>query len=305
MSEVSTWESFGDMGLPSALLGLRGDALDPDQITRHLEVLPHLAWRRGEVLPFPRGRISGNGHWGLRSRKLTTSEDPAEAVRALINLIRSSAMDLRTLPDVAGAHVSLAAEGQEQPTAARFPADLLGDLAARGLEFWIEVYCYPLSSDYDPLASVPFPEITAKSRPVHEYGAVLSLYGTRLDPVKMEEALGCPPSRAWKKGELITLADGSSRVASTGGWQRSGTVIPQTDEGPEPIVGEILKLIPADLDLRSISGVEKVAMTTSTVLTESRQGAVWLKPEVLGRLARHGLQLDVDVYYPPRDGDSD
>jgi hypothetical protein len=293
------------MGLPSALLGLRGDALEPDQITRHLEVLPHLAWRRGEVLPFPRGRISGRGHWRLRSRKLTTSEDPAEAVRALINLLGSSTMDLRTLPGVESATVSLAAEGQEQPTAARFPSELLGDLAARGLEFWIDVYCYPLSSAYDPLASVPFPEITAKSRPVHEYGAVLSLYGKSLDPTKLVAALGCPPSRAWKKGEVIALADGSSLIASMGGWQRSGTVVPQTDEGPEPIVDEILKLIPADLDLRSIPGVEKAVVTASAILTGERQGAAWFKPEVLGRLGRHGLQLDVDVYYPPRDGDSD
>lgn len=120
----------------------------------------------------------------------------------------------------------------------------------------------------------------------------LRIVGDDLDPDIVSTLLDCPPTKAYRKGEVISGVR-ANRTAPTGIWILHGL-----EEGEDELEGEISRLL------------DRVSAEPASwaVLTPFRKNvfcglylAAWnrgcaISAGLMQRLAERGLDLDLDIY---------
>lgn len=129
----------------------------------------------------------------------------------------------------------------------------------------------------------------------HHSRCTLRMYGDELDPDAVSAALGCAPSRGWRKGDRRVFAK-SGRVAieRTGGW-----LLCAEDREPEDLPAQIREVLArlnddpavwAELRTRC-----RVDMFCGVFMASGNDGLEF-EPDVLHALACRGIRLSLDIY---------
>lgn len=126
--------------------------------------------------------------------------------------------------------------------------------------------------------------------------ATLRLAGDDLEPEEVSRMLGAQPTHAQRKGEVIVLKSGATKVAKSGQWR-----LEATDAEPEAINEQISQLL-AQLtqDLAAWQGLARrfrIDLFCGWFMNESNEG-VCLSAATLRALGQRGIELDVDLYAP-------
>ncbi|MDQ1835561.1 DUF4279 domain-containing protein [Massilia scottii] len=124
--------------------------------------------------------------------------------------------------------------------------------------------------------------------------ACLRLFGDDLDPEGISARLGCRPSVAEIRGEVIRYPSGRERTAGCGQWRL------ETDRRqPEDLVGQIewlLGQVTEDLDVWKRLGETCEIDIFCGLFMASGNDGVSLPPSIMLMLGQRGIALDVDVY---------
>lgn len=124
--------------------------------------------------------------------------------------------------------------------------------------------------------------------------ATLRIFGEQLDPADISHRLGCTPTTAEKKGEL--MGPSKNTVARQGGWK----LRIEREEG-EHLNDQISRLLAAtssDKDVwADLVRLYSVDMYCGVWLDEPGQG-LNVVPKVLAELGRRGISLEFDIYFP-------
>ena len=132
--------------------------------------------------------------------------------------------------------------------------------------------------------------------------ALLSITGDDPEPDEISALMGCGPSRAERRGQVLHVRRGGQpqRVVQ-GGLGRL-----QADESrPGDLEGQIwqlLKVLPQDPNLWRDLAARFQVLLFCGVFMESWNVGVILSPEVLLASAERGIRLDLDIYAPSDGG---
>jgi hypothetical protein len=130
--------------------------------------------------------------------------------------------------------------------------------------------------------------------------AALRISGDDLDPAEITKALGCEPSSAQRKGDvLVGRNTGIQRVARFGKWH-----LQASDREPEDLDGQIaellLRLTPSVEVWKSIGARYQVDLFCGLFMQRTNEGLT-LSPKSLAALGERGIELGLDVYSPTRE----
>ncbi len=124
-----------------ASLALYGADLDPLEVTRRLGVQPTDSALRGDKHVSKAGtRVAPMGRWILSSADVVRTDDAAVHVGHVLNAVDRHRTDLRALPGVDRARVSIywaSATGHGGPT---FPPAVLARVVQLGLSLELDIY---------------------------------------------------------------------------------------------------------------------------------------------------------------------
>ena len=135
---------------------------------------------------------------------------------------------------------------------------------------------------------------------LHQSVATLRISGEDLDPDRITELLGCAPTYAARKGDVLTSpASGLSRTVKAGMWR-----LEATDREPEDLNGQIAELLgrlTASLDVwRTLSGRYRIDLFCGFFMRETNEG-LEVSAESLVALGQRGIVLGMDIYSPIRE----
>lgn len=129
----------------------------------------------------------------------------------------------------------------------------------------------------------------------HHSRCTLRLYGDALDPDAVTAALGCAPSRGWRKGDRrVGPKSGRVVIERTGGW-----LLYAEDREPEDLPAQIREVLDrlnddpavwADLRTRC-----RIDMFCGVFMASGNDGLEF-EPDVLLALAMRGIKLSLDIY---------
>jgi hypothetical protein len=126
--------------------------------------------------------------------------------------------------------------------------------------------------------------------------ASLRLYGDFLIPDEINRLLQIEPSDSATKGTEITGAPGHSRKAPTGRWILSTERNVQSTNLELHIEWILERLETIDIQVEKLPGVERADIFCYWN-SASGHGGPEFSPELMGRLARSGLALGLDIYF--------
>lgn len=132
--------------------------------------------------------------------------------------------------------------------------------------------------------------------------ASVSVLGDDLDPDEISALMGCAPSRAERKGQVLFVGGPGkpSRMAHRGLWRLQAAERQPGDL--EAQIWELLAMLPQDLTLwHGLAARFQVAMFCG-VFMKSWNDGVRLPAVVLGAMAERRIVLDLDIYVPASDG---
>ena len=128
-----------------------------------------------------------------------------------------------------------------------------------------------------------------------ESQVTLIINGDDVDPVEITQLLGCEPSTAHAKGEVVPIGDtGRTRIARFGSWRLSGGVRVPADLDDH--IAELLGKCTIDLDVWT--GLTKrfdVQLFSSLYLRKTNEGCE-VSPQSLKSLGDRGIELGLDIY---------
>jgi hypothetical protein len=129
--------------------------------------------------------------------------------------------------------------------------------------------------------------------------ATLRIAGDDLIPEEISGLLGCPPTTAQTKGEvLIGKKSGTTRIAKSGMW-----CLESTDQEPEDLDGqieEILNKVKRDPETwRTLTGRFRADLFCGLFMSGENEG-LNISPSSLFALGQRGIELALDVYGPER-----
>jgi hypothetical protein len=132
---------------------------------------------------------------------------------------------------------------------------------------------------------------------MHRSAATLRIVGDDLIPAEVSSMLGCDPTVAQRKGEvLIGKKTGIERIARTGVWR-----LQSADQEPEDLNGqieEILNRATGDIGTwRALTLRFRVDLFCGLFLGGENEGLA-ISPSVLFALGQRGIELALDVYGP-------
>jgi Domain of unknown function (DUF4279) len=132
---------------------------------------------------------------------------------------------------------------------------------------------------------------------MHKSAATLRIMGDDLIPEEVSSLLGCAPTMAQKKGEvLIGKKTGIERIARTGMWR-----LQSVDQEPENLdrqIEEILTKVTADVETwRALGRRYRVDLFCGLFMGGGNEGLA-VSPSSLVALGERGIELALDVYGP-------
>ena len=120
----------------------------------------------------------------------------------------------------------------------------------------------------------------------------LGIHGYDLDPDAVTEVMGCPPTRAHRRGD--THSKGRGTYSRGGAWLYS--VHGLEPEEPEAVLRRLLARFPATASFWApICAQYRVVVGFGLHLSDWNRGFA-LSPEMLRMLATTGVGLDFDIY---------
>ena len=133
--------------------------------------------------------------------------------------------------------------------------------------------------------------------PMQRSAATLRIVGDDLVPAEVSSLLGCAPTMAQKKGELLVgKKTGTKRIARIGMWR-----LQSTDREPENLDGqieEILGKVTEDVETwKALTRRFRVDLFCGLFMGSGNEG-VAISPGALFALGQRGIELALDVYGP-------
>jgi hypothetical protein len=127
--------------------------------------------------------------------------------------------------------------------------------------------------------------------------ATLRIVGDDLIPAEVSSLLGCAPTVAQRKGEvLIVQKTGAERTARIGMWR-----LQSTDREPENLDGpieEILGKMTGDIETwKALTRRFRVDLFCGLFMGAGNEGLT-ISPSALSKLGQRGIELAIDVYGP-------
>jgi hypothetical protein len=142
-------------------------------------------------------------------------------------------------------------------------------------------------------------EIDDPSRLIHFGGQVdrvcvaLRFFGESLMPEELTRLLGCQPTEARRKGDIIPDKR-YHRVASTGTWRLAGTE-PETTEIEEQIAA-LLAAVTSDLEIwRRLTSEFDADIFCGVFLDDCNRGFS-LSSHIMQLLSERGIEVCFDIY---------
>ena len=130
--------------------------------------------------------------------------------------------------------------------------------------------------------------------------ATLRIIGDDLIPDEISKILGCEPSRATFKGQVIRgKTTGHERVARTGSWH-----IETDNRVPQDLNGQILEILGRlnpDMDVWAFLADRFRIDVFCGLFMASRSEGLTLSPQVLLALGARRIELDLCLYDPTDD----
>jgi hypothetical protein len=129
--------------------------------------------------------------------------------------------------------------------------------------------------------------------PIDSACVSLRLFGEALDPEEVTRLLGCQPTEARRKGDIIPDKR-YHRVASTGIWRLEGRLSHTTEI--EEQVTALLSAVTSDLQVWQRLGKElDMDIFCGVFLDDCNRGFV-LSPRVMQMLGERGIEIGFDIY---------
>jgi hypothetical protein len=139
---------------------------------------------------------------------------------------------------------------------------------------------------------VPADRLVAVGGPVDQATVSLRLFGDDLDPDQISVSLGCEPTAARRKGDIIPDKR-YHRVAPTGSWLLQD---PVSSLAIQEQVGRLLDRVTGDLAVwRDLKRRFRVDLFCGLFLEDWNRGFS-LSPDLMRRLADRGLEVGFDIY---------
>ncbi|MCP4284799.1 MAG: DUF4279 domain-containing protein [Gammaproteobacteria bacterium] len=122
----------------------------------------------------------------------------------------------------------------------------------------------------------------------------LRIFGDNLEPTEITKLLGKEPDRAYRKGDEVPVANGTTRVARTGSW--SVSVDRKSPGDLDAQITEILDGTSEDLGhWRYLASRFQVEMFCGLFLEEWNEG-LSVSAATSTLLGSRGISLELDVY---------
>lgn len=121
--------------------------------------------------------------------------------------------------------------------------------------------------------------------------ASLCFFGETLDPEDVTRLLGVAPSNSARKGDAAR----SGRQEEFSRWILYSDKAVDSTSAEQHVTWLLDRLTPAKASVASVSGVEHACIAVYWV-SATGQGGPGFSSEVLARLARHKLALELDLY---------
>jgi hypothetical protein len=143
------------------------------------------------------------------------------------------------------------------------------------------------------LEDVDLKDYIAIGGPVDRACVSLRLFGDALVPDDVTHRLGCQPTEARHKGDVIPSKQ-YHRPASTGSWRLEGS-LPGTAEIDEQVEA-LLLTVTSDLSVwKNLSTEFEVDIFCGVFLNESNRGFC-LSPRVMQLMSERGIVIGFDIY---------
>ena len=125
--------------------------------------------------------------------------------------------------------------------------------------------------------------------------ATLRIVGDDLIPAEVSRLLGCAPSIAQKKGEvLIGKKTGTKRIARTGMWRLQS--MEREPENLDEQIEEILGKVTGDIETwQALTRRFRVDLFCGLFMGRGNEGLA-ISPGALFALGQRGIELALDVY---------
>ena len=128
---------------------------------------------------------------------------------------------------------------------------------------------------------------------VNETAASLIVYGEDLDPDHVTKMLGCLPSKAFRKGEVLGKP-GRTRIAKSGHWSLSASRATAGDLNAQCM--ELFGKTSDDLSVwRRLAEDYQVELFVGAFLKGTNEGLSIL-PETLASVGERHVRLEFDIY---------
>ena len=130
-----------------------------------------------------------------------------------------------------------------------------------------------------------------------QFKVTLRIIGDALLPDEITRLLGCAPTRARRKGDVIRgKVTGRERIAPTGTWQLEAEARDPADLDRQ--VNEVLHRVTKDPEVWArLSRAFRLDLFCGLFMERSNEGMA-LAPSTLAALGGRGIELSLDVYGP-------
>lgn len=129
--------------------------------------------------------------------------------------------------------------------------------------------------------------------------ATLRITGDDLVPEEISALLCAQPTHGQRKGDVLALKSGATRIAKFGQWR-----LHASDKEPEDVnrqIAELLGKLTQDLQIwRELGKRFRIDFFCGWFMTESNEG-VSITATALHALGERGIELDLDIYAPDTD----
>jgi len=128
--------------------------------------------------------------------------------------------------------------------------------------------------------------------------ATLRLFGDGLVPEEVTRLLKVTPTDAALKGETKVISGGKTRTAPTGRWALETAQLIHSTNLEDHLCWLLEQVDASGISLPSLPGVSRSDVFCYWESATGHSGPEF-SPEILGRLAKHGLTLGLDFYFHP------
>ncbi len=147
----------------------------------------------------------------------------------------------------------------------------------------------PDGSDVDPSHLIKI------GGPIDRACVSLRFWGDTLIPEELTRLLGCQPTEARRKGDVIPDKR-YHRIADTGSWRLEGASS-EKDEIEDQVLA-LLASVTSDLEVWGRLAAEFESDVFVGLFLEDFNRGFDLSPRLMGMLSERGLEISFDIYCP-------